>query len=113
MSKELYVFVCPDCNKKFRTDDPDQKVCSDCLKYRQPHKPRKQKKKILTFAEILHIAEIYYKIHGTYLHYGDIVALIDFNKKKCICCGAATGKNEPVCVECKKAANQEVVLKYA
>lgn len=105
MSKQLYTYKCPDCKKTFRTDDPEQKVCSDCLKYRQPHhKSRKNKtvKKPLTFAEISHIGNVYYNVHHKILHYGDIVSLINLNPKQCICCGATVTKNKHVCTKCEK-----------
>lgn len=102
MNKELYTFVCSDCGRKFRTDNPEQRACPDCLKFRQPHKPRaKARKKILTFAEILHISNIYYKHHHKYISYGETVALIDSNPKKCICCGATTEKYKPLCDSCR------------
>ena len=102
MSKQLYTYICPDCNRFFRTDNPKQKICSECLKYRQPHQSRKKNhKKILTLAEILHIANIYYKHHHKYISYGETVALIDSNPKKCICCGATTEKYKPLCEKCK------------
>ena len=109
MRKDLYTYICLDCKKTFRTDNPDQKVCPTCLKYRQPHhKSRTQKTKTktkpkpLTFAEISHIADIYYKIHHKVLHYGDIVSLISLNPKKCICCGATVTKGNHLCADCKK-----------
>lgn len=106
MSKELYTYKCPDCKKTFRTDDPEQKVCSGCLKFRQPHHKRrtqKTKPKPLAFAEISHIAEVYNKIHHKYLHYGDVVNLINLNPKECICCGAKVNKGNHICAKCEKA----------
>ena len=103
--KQLYTYKCLECGMIFRTDDPEQKVCSDCLKYRQPyHKTRKPntKPKIPTFAEILHIAEVYNKIHHKYLHYGYIEYLIKLNPKKCVCCGAPVTKNKHICTKCEK-----------
>jgi hypothetical protein len=103
--KELYTYKCPDCKKTFRTEDPKQRVCSECQKYRQPHHTyggKKAKPKVLTFADISHITNVYYKIHGKYLHYGDIVNLIDSNPKKCICCGATVTKNKHICAKCEK-----------
>jgi hypothetical protein len=103
MSKQLYTYKCLECRKTFRTDNPEQKVCSDCLKFRKPHnKSRKKKtvKKPLTFAQILHIAEVYNKINGKYLHYGDMVKLIEENPHHCICCGAATD-DKPICDKCE------------
>ncbi len=103
----LYTYKCPDCKKTFRTDNPEQKICSDCLKYRQPHhksRKNKTKPKILTFAEILHIIDVYYKIKHKYIHYGDMVNLIKTHPKECVCCGAAVAKNKYVCAKCEKAA---------
>ena len=105
MSKELYTYTCPRCNKVFRTDDPEQKVCSECLEYSKPRRKYRTKHKILTFAEISHIVEIYNKIHHKYLHYGDVVNLIDSNPNICICCGVTVTKNKHVCAKCEKIAN--------
>ena len=101
----LYTYKCPDCKKVFRTDNPEQKICSECQKYRQPnHKARKKntKQKVLTFAEISHITNVYYKITHKYLHYGDMVNLISLNPKQCICCGATVTKNKHICAKCEK-----------
>ena len=102
MNKELYIFKCPECNKTFKTDNPNQRVCSECLKYRKPCKKyRKKKKKILSFAEISHIAEVYNKIHHKYLHYGDIVNLVESNAEHCVCCGATVPEGRQICPQCE------------
>ena len=102
MKKQLYTYTCPRCRKIFRTDDPEQKVCSDCLKYSSPHQNKKKPKKYVpTFAEIAHIAEVYDKIHHKYLHYGEIEKLIYYNKGHCVCCGAAISKNKTLCKKCE------------
>lgn len=62
---------------------------------------KKPKKKILTFAEILHIAEIYNKVNGRYLHYGDIVNLVDSTAERCVCCGAVIPEGRQVCPQCE------------
>ena len=105
--KELYTHKCLDCKKIFRTDNPEQRVCSSCLKHRQPnHKSRKKKtKKILTFAEISHIAEVYNKVHRKYLHYGDIVNLVENNTDRCVCCGAVVPEGRQVCNQCERTVN--------
>lgn len=103
MNKELYVFKCKDCNMTFRTDNPKQKLCPTCQELRSPHnRPKKQPKKILTFADISHITNVYYKIHHKYLHYGEMVHLIDSNPKKCVCCGAKVYKGKHLCAKCEK-----------
>lgn len=102
MDKKLYTYVCSDCGKTFRTDDSKNKTCSECLKFRRPHKPHKTKKEILTFAELLHIAEVYCKVNGKYIHYGDVVNLINLNPKKCVCCGAEVYEGKHICQECEK-----------
>ena len=105
MSKQLYTYKCLECKKTFRTDNPEQKVCPDCLKFRQPHhKSRKNKavKKPLTFAQISHISEVYFKIHHKYLHYGDMVNLIRLHPQQCVCCGAKVTKNKHICTKCEK-----------
>ena len=106
MSKELYTYKCPDCQKTFRTNDHKQKICPSCQKFRKPcAKHRKKKsKKILTFAEISHIAEVYNKIHHKYLNYGDIVNLINANAEHCVCCGATIPEGKQVCYKCERAA---------
>jgi hypothetical protein len=61
------------------------------------------KKKILTFAEILRMAEIYSKIHHKYLHYGEIVSFITLYPKKCIYCGATVYKGKHICAKCERS----------
>ena len=99
-------YKCQRCHKIFKTDDPEQHICPECLKFGQPHhktRSKNTKPKILTFAEISHISDIYYKIHHKVLHYGDIVSLISLNPKKCICCGATVYKGKHICAKCEKA----------
>lgn len=106
MNKELYTFNCYDCHKTFRTDDPNKSLCPECEKFRRPHvkkRKKRSKKKTLSFAQILHIAEVYNKIHHQYLHYGDIVHLIDSNAEHCICCGATIPEGRQICPQCEKA----------
>lgn len=104
MSKELYTYTCSDCRKVFRTDDPEQRICPSCQKYRKPrNKSRKKKtKKPLTFAQILHIAEVYNKIHHKYLHYGDVVNLVESNAEHCVCCGATIPEGKQICPKCER-----------
>lgn len=105
MNKELYVFKCRDCNMTFRTDNPKQKLCPTCKELRCPHnRPKKPVKKILTFAEILHMIDIYHKLKHKYLSYGEMVSLIEHHPKECICCGAKTRKGTHICSKCAKAA---------
>ena len=87
------------------TDTPNQKVCSTCLKYRKPHKPKtkkKKKKRILTFAQILHIADVYYAVNKKYLHYGDVVHLVESNAEHCVCCGATIPEGRQICPQCER-----------
>lgn len=106
MSKELYTYKCPDCFKVFRTDNPEEKICPSCQKLRKPRAKHKKKstKKILTFAQILHIAEVYNKIHHKYLHYGDVVNLISTNAGHCVCCGATIPEGRQICSKCERMA---------
>ena len=109
MNKQLYTLKCADCGKVFRTDDPEQKACPSCLKLRKPfHQSRKNKpvKKPLTFAQILHIAEVYNKIHHKYLHYGDLVNLINANAEHCVCCGATIPEGRQICNKCEKIGGE-------
>ena len=104
---ELYTLSCAECHKVFRTDDPNQRVCPECLRYRRPCKrpPKKQTKELLTFAQISHIAEVYKKIHHKYLKYGDVVSLVNANAEHCVCCGAVIPEGKQICPQCEKAAN--------
>lgn len=100
----IYEYKCADCHKVFRTDQENAKACPSCLKARQPHHQygkKRKKPKILSFAEILHIAEVYNKIHHRYIHYGEIVKLIEANPKRCVCCGATVYKGKHVCNKCE------------
>ena len=105
MSKELYTNKCQRCNKVFRTDDPEQHICLDCLKHGQPHhktRTKNNKPAILTFAEISHIAEVYNKIHHKYLHYGDVVNLLKQTKSgHCVCCNSRVYKGKHICYKCE------------
>lgn len=98
-----YTHKCYDCGRFFKTNKPKQKACDNCLSYRKPHNSNKTKKKkhVLTFAEILHIAEVYNKIHHKYLHYGDVVSLISLNPNKCVCCGASVLLGTYLCSQCE------------
>ena len=103
MSKELFTCKCPRCKKVFRTDNPEQHICSDCLKHSKPHnKKRTKKTKILTFAQISHIAEVYCKVNGKYLHYGDVVNLVESNAEHCVCCGATIPEGRQICPKCER-----------
>lgn len=107
MNKELYVFRCLDCNLDFRTDDPNQRVCPTCQIYRKPNQtPRKKHKyKPPTIYEILRIANIYGKIKGKYIQYGDMVKIISQTKRgHCVCCGAEAPENKLICDECERRA---------
>ena len=109
MSKQLYTYTCPRCKKVFRTDNPEQKICSDCSKHGQPfHKARKKKPKkhVLTFAEISHIVKVYDKIHHKFLHYGDVVSLVDRNAERCVCCGATIPEGRQICPQCEIKAGE-------
>lgn len=104
MNKELYTRKCPDCNKTFRTDDPKQKCCSTCQKYRKPclkHRKPQIDKKPLTIAEISHIAEVYYRVHHKYLKYGEVVHLVETNAEHCVCCGATIPEGRQICPKCE------------
>lgn len=103
---ELYTVKCHECQKVFKTFESDATFCPDCLKYRQPRKPsrkRKAAKKTLTIAEILHITKVYNKINHKYLHYGEIVVLLDQNVDRCVCCGEIVPEGRQVCLKCEKA----------
>ena len=105
MKKELYINTCTDCLKLFRSDDPNQHICPSCIEYRQKKQKKiskKSKKKILTFAEILHLANVYYKVNNKYIHYGEIVRLMDSYPTRCICCGATIPEGKILCTNCKK-----------
>ena len=102
--KELFTVKCPDCSQVFRTNNPEQKVCPKCMKYRQPHHKscKNTTPKIPTFAEISHITNVYYKLNHKYLHYGDIVNLMTLHPKQCVCCGAKVYKGKHLCTKCER-----------
>lgn len=105
MNKDLYLFKCADCKKEFRTDNPELKVCPTCLKHRKPCAKRQKKKPVkkpLTFAQILHIAEVYSKVNHKYLHYGDVVKLVEANAEHCVCCGATIPEGRQICPRCER-----------
>jgi predicted amidophosphoribosyltransferase len=100
----MYLLKCLDCNKPFKTNNKKLKVCPECLKYRKPHRKTSTPKKILTFADISHIGDVYYKINHKYLHYGDIVNLIHNNAEHCVCCGTTIPEDKQICPQCESAA---------
>ena len=51
----------------------------------------------------MHIADVYSKVKHKYLHYGDIVALVDRTVDKCVCCGEIVPEGRQVCPQCEKA----------
>lgn len=67
---ELYTFKCLDCSKTFRTDNPEQKVCSDCEKYRKPRQKYRKKEKAMSLSECAAIIEKYNREHKTCYTYG-------------------------------------------
>ena len=67
------------------------------------NRKKKAPKKVLTFAEILHIANVYEKIHNKYIHYGDMVHLIESSEGYCVCCGADVAEGA-VCPQCERKA---------
>ena len=105
---ELYVIKCNECHKVFRTDDPFATLCPSCIKFRQPNKPKRKKKaskKPLTITEILRIADIYAKVKHKYLSYGEMLAVINQNVDRCVCCGAIVPEGRHVCPICEKGGN--------
>ena len=104
-TKELYVTKCHECNKVFRTENPQEIFCPECLKFRQPSKPKKKKKvpkKALTVSEILHISKVYQKVNNKYLNYGTVVALVEQNVDRCVCCGEIVPEGRQICPKCEK-----------
>ena len=94
-------------------------LCKDCIHYNDcikdaareckifkansdKNKHRKKKSKTLTFSQILHIAEVYDKIHHKYLHYGDIVNLVESNAEHCVCCGDTIPEGRQICLKCER-----------
>ena len=63
---------------------------------------KKPVKKPLTFAQILHIAEVYSKVNHKYLHYGDVVKLVEANAEHCVCCGATIPEGRQICPRCDR-----------
>ena len=90
--------TCKCCGREFTHWNRHKLYCPECSENR--NKPRK---KPLTFAEISHIGNVYYKTFDKLLSYGEIVSLMDLHQKHCICCGAYTGsKHKPLCEKCGK-----------
>ena len=101
---EMYVTKCHECKKVFRTDDPLATLCPACIKARKTRRGKRKKKeqrKPLTFAEILHIAEVYNRVNHKYIHYGDVVSLVERNVDRCVCCGAVVPEGRLVCPQCE------------
>ena len=102
--RELTIVKCAECKRAFKTNNLNVKVCPLCMKYRQPSKkskPKKSNHKPLTFGEIFHIGDVYARIHHKHLHYGDIVALVERNVDKCVCCGQPVPEGRQVCPQCE------------
>ena len=111
--------TCMDCGVTFIAYSINALRCEECRKtrarehsreymaqMREQNKPKatqkKPKKKILAFAQILHIAEVYRKVNGKYLHYGDVVNLIDNTKaERCVCCGTVIPESRQICSQCE------------
>lgn len=105
MSKvELYTKTCNRCQKIFGTDNPDDKSCPTCKKHSSPHRVKKKKieKKPLSLNEILHVAEVYRRVKGKYINYGETVALVENNSDRCVCCGATVPEGRQVCPKCER-----------
>lgn len=112
--------TCMDCGVTFIAYSINALRCEKCRKERarehsreymaqtrELNKPqvesKKPKKKILTFSQILHITEVYNKIHHKYMHYGDMVNIIENTKSgHCVCCGASVLKDEQICPQCER-----------
>lgn len=45
----------------------------------------------------------YNKEHGTYLTYGQYIAMVESNAEHCVCCGATIPEGRQVCPQCEKA----------
>lgn len=104
MKKELYLKTCTECRLTFRTDNPEQRMCFSCEAHSKPHQEKRstKNKKTLTLDEILHISEIYNRVNGKYLHYGDIVSIINNTKAdRCVCCGEIVPEGRQVCPQCE------------
>lgn len=104
-SKELITYKCPRCNKLFRTDNSEDKICYSCRKYESPHQIKKVKvkkpAKPLSFSDVSYIIKVYEKRTGKYLHYGEAVNLIEANAEHCVCCGATIPEGKHICFQCE------------
>ena len=105
MGKEIYINTCGDCRLIFWAEKPSQHICPTCLLHRVPSgRGRKKRAKVkLTLAEVMRISKIYERVNHKYLHYGEIVTLLDRNVDRCICCGAIIPEGRHVCPQCEKA----------
>lgn len=89
--------ICKRCGNEFTHWNRHKSYCPECSENKH------RRIEPLTFAEISHIGRVYYKHNNKLLSYGEIVALVDHNPKRCICCGAYTGsKYKPICDKCEK-----------
>ena len=70
IKKELYTHKCTECFKVFSTDNPEQKICPDCLQYRKPCKKYRKKEKAMSILECTAIIEKYNREHKTCYTYG-------------------------------------------
>ena len=104
--EELYTLRCYACQEDFQSDKPYETFCPKCTRHIQsriPKEKKKEPKKPLTLAEVMHIAKVYNRVNNQHLHYGELVALLDKNSEHCICCGVAIPEGRQVCPQCEKA----------
>lgn len=97
---------CEKCRKKKAREQS-----KECMSYMRginkiQEKKRIPKKNALSLDQVLHIAEIYRRINGKYIHYGEMVNLIESNAEHCVCCGATIPEGRQVCYECEMEAKK-------
>ena len=97
---------CPECKKTHNREN--SRVYMQQLREQQKPQAKKRvpKKNALSLDQVLHIAEIYRRINGKYIHYGEMVNLIESNAEHCVCCGATIPEGRQVCYECEMEAKK-------
>ena len=92
MSETYWYRICTECKTEFKSEQKFKRFCPECLarhckacwqreqkstKALKPKPKKKVEKPKYTIGKICAIQERYNKEHNTFLHYGDIVKLIE------------------------------------
>ena len=112
----MFVCKCHDCKNVFESETK-KFVCPECEKYRKPATKAKVENNApqLSIRRILQLCEIYSRVHHKYIHYGNMVYLIDSSKRGiCVCCGKkiTSKKKGAICTNCDKLVDFEKECRY-